>query len=245
MPLNLDLSVPVVARSVYTVLPKQLVKRLSFGNPWAASPPFAHCWPSRMGLSHCQGAGARSRSDTWSRSGANQLRSHQPGEKKIGATWCRPTAFDNMLRYAMICCDMLSFLGDSFDRSLKSIGTKVSTFYQPADNLTDSLPFGMEVAFLPTPAGVECPGHLRPATWKANEKTQVRTTRLPTWISGTCLVGLCAQIKRKGSTHRRHVVRLAEGKPLTAQDGDTIAVVGAGGNVLSKGLKRQEAIGYA
>lgn len=44
-------------------------------------------------------------------------------------------------------------------------------------------------------------------------------------------MGLCAQIKRKGSTHRRRVVRLAEGTPLTAQDGDTIAVVGAGGNV--------------
>ena len=37
-PLNLDLSVPVFARSVYTVLPKQLVEKTQFWNPWAASP---------------------------------------------------------------------------------------------------------------------------------------------------------------------------------------------------------------
>ena len=105
-PLNLDLSVPVFARSVYTVLPKQLVEKTQFWNPWAASPnalcallAFAHCWPSRMGISHCQGARARFPGfGTWSQSGANQLRSHQPWEKNIAATWCNPQPFDNMLR---------------------------------------------------------------------------------------------------------------------------------------------------
>ena len=88
-------------REVFTQsCPSSWLKRLSFGIPGLhRRMPFAHCWPSRMGLSHCQGARARFPGfGTWSQSGANQLRSHQPWEKNIAATWCNPQPFDNMLR---------------------------------------------------------------------------------------------------------------------------------------------------